>query len=189
MPQSHHRRHHLFQEFQDQEIIHLHRPKEWVFLVRWQDLETILLTQLKEWQGQERKDLEVQDLDQDPKVHRHDLEQDLPVPVAHAQDLAEQNQDSEAELQVEHSHLGDQPAVADAALVVELLEHSVRVALAEAVKLASLSAPREKNSNKEVFQALVAQLYRAVMEPQLFVCAAVHRSKISRTRLMPMPVS
>jgi hypothetical protein len=122
-------------------------------------------------------------------VHRHDLEQDLPVPVAHAQDLAEQNQDSEAELQVEHSHLGDQPAVADAALVVELLEHSVRVALAEAVKLASLSAPREKNSNKEVFQALVAQLYRAVMEPQLFVCAAVHRSKISRTRLMPMPVS
>jgi gamma-glutamyl:cysteine ligase YbdK (ATP-grasp superfamily) len=94
-----------------------------------------------------------------------------------------------AVLRVEDSQEEDQPAVAVAVLVEELLERLVRVVPAEAEEPESQSEPREKNSNKEVFQALVAQLCHAVMEQQLFVCAAVHRFKTSQTRLMPMPVS
>jgi hypothetical protein len=94
-----------------------------------------------------------------------------------------------AVLQLEGSQVEDLPAVAVAELEEELLVPSVRAALAVAVKLASQSAPREKNSNKEVFQALVAQLCHAAMEQQLFVCVEVHRFKTSQTRLMPMPVS
>jgi hypothetical protein len=101
----------------------------------------------------------------------------------------EQNQDSVAVLRVEDSQEEDQPAVAVAVLVEELQERLVRAEHAEAEELESQSAPREKNSNKEVFQALVAQLCHAVMEQQLFVCAVVHRFKTSQTRLMPMPVS
>ena len=118
-----------------------------------------------------------------------DLEQDLLVQVLLVQDSVEQNQVLVAVLQVEDSQVEDQPAVAVAVSVEELLELLVRVGHAEAAELESLSAPREKNSNKEVFQALVAQLCHAVMEQQLFACAAVHRFKTSQTRLMPMPVS
>jgi hypothetical protein len=94
-----------------------------------------------------------------------------------------------AVLQLEGSQVEDLPAVAVAELEEELLVPSVRAALAVAVKLASQSAPREKNSNKEVFQVLVAQLCHAAMEQQLFVCVAVHRFRTSQTRLMPMLVS
>jgi hypothetical protein len=103
--------------------------------------------------------------------------------------LVQRNQDSVAVLRVEDSQEEDQPAVAVAVLVEELLERLVRAEHAEAEEPESQSEPREKNSNKEVFQALVAQLCHAVMEQQLFVCAVVHRFKTSQTRLMPMQVS
>jgi hypothetical protein len=56
----------------------LPQVREWAFLVQWQDLATILLTQLKVW-----RDLELQD------QVRHVLEQDLRVdPIVQVQDLA-----------------------------------------------------------------------------------------------------
>jgi hypothetical protein len=130
-----------------------------------------------------------QDQEQDLKVEHQDLEQDLLVQAELVQDLVEQNQVLVAVLQLEDSQVEDQPAVAVAVLAEEPPERLVRVERAEAEEPASPSAPREKNSNKEVFQALVAQLCHAAMEQQLFVCAVVHRFKTSQTRLMPMPVS
>jgi hypothetical protein len=122
-------------------------------------------------------------------VELPDQEQDQPVQVELVQHSVAQSQDLVAVLQVQVSQEEGQPAVAVAVLVEELLERLVRVEPAEADEPESQSALREKNSNKEVFQALVAQLCHAVMEQQLFVCAVVHRFKTSRTRLMPMPVS
>jgi DNA primase len=174
---------------QDLETIHLLQVREWVFLAQWQDLETIHLIPLKVWPAQVRQDLVRQDLGQDLKVEHQDLEQDLLVQVERVQHLVEQNRDLVAVLQVEDSREEDQPAVAVAVLVEELLERLVRAEHAEAEEPESQSAPREKNSNKEVFQALVAQLCHAVMEQQLFACAVVHRFKTSQTRLMPMLVS
>jgi hypothetical protein len=175
--------------FQDLETIRLLQVREWVSLARWQDQETIHLTPLKVWPDLEQRDQVPQDLELDQKVELPDQEQDLPVQVELAQHLVQRNQDSVAVLRVEDSQEEDQPAVAVAVLVEELRERLVRVEHAEADEPESQSAPREKNSNKEVFQALAAQLCHAVMEQQLFVCAAVHRFKTSQTRLMPMPVS
>jgi hypothetical protein len=122
-------------------------------------------------------------------VEHQDREQDLQVQEVPVQDLLEPSQDLVAVLRVEDSQAEDLLVVAVAELAEEPLVPSVRAALAVEEKLASQSVPREKNSNKEVFQALVAQLCHAAMEQQLFVCAAVHRFRTSRTRLMPMPVS
>jgi hypothetical protein len=146
--------------------------------------------QLKVWHDLARQDQVHQDRVQDLKVEHHqDLEQDLPVEAVLVQDLVEQSQDLVEVLLLEHSQVEDLLVVAVEELAEELPVPSVRAELAEAERLVSQSAPREKNSNKEVFQALVAQLCHAVMEQQLFVCAAVHRFKISQTRLMPTPVS
>jgi hypothetical protein len=163
--------------------------KGWVFLARWQDLEIIHLTPLKVWHALVRQGQVRQGQMQDQKLDLPDLGLDLQAQEELVQDLEEQNQDSVAVLQAEDSQQEDQPAVAVAVLVEELLERLVRAERAEAAEHESPSAPREKNSNKEVFQALVAQLCRAATEQQLFVCAAVHRFKTSQTRLMPMPVS
>jgi gamma-glutamyl:cysteine ligase YbdK (ATP-grasp superfamily) len=122
-------------------------------------------------------------------VELPDQEQDQPVQVELVQHLVERNQDSVAVLRVEDSQEEDQPAVAVAVLVEVLLERLVRAEHAEAEEPENQSAPKEKNSNKEVFQALVAQLCHAAMEQPLFVCAEVHQFKTSQTRLMPMPVS
>jgi hypothetical protein len=145
--------------------------------------------QLKVWHARVLQDLVHQDQGQDQRVVHLDLGQDQLVQAVLVQDLVEQSQDSVEVLQPEDSQAEDQPAVAVVALAEELLVPSVKAELAEAVKLASQSAPREKNSNKEVFQALVAQLCLAATEQQLFACAAVHRFKTSQTRLMQMPVS
>jgi hypothetical protein len=126
---------------------------------------------------------------QDQKAELQDLDQDLLVQAELVQDLVEQNQVLVAVPQLVDSQVEDQPVVAVAVLAEELLERLVRVEHAEAEEPASPSAPREKNSNKEVFQALVAQLCHAAMERQLFVCAAVHQFRTSQTKLMPMPVS
>jgi hypothetical protein len=175
--------------FQDLETIRLLQVREWEFLDQWQDLETIHLTPLKVWHDLVQQDQVHQGQMRDQKVDLPDLEQDLLVQVELVQDLVEQNQVLVAVPQLEDSQVEDQPAVAVAVLVEELLERLVRVEHAEAEEPASPSAPREKNSNKEVFQALVAQLCHVAMEQQLFVCAVVHRFKTLQTRLMPMPVS
>jgi hypothetical protein len=175
--------------FQDLETIHLPQVREWEFLDQWQDLETIHSTQLKVWHALVQQDRVRQDQVQDQKQELLDLEQDLLVQAEFVQDLVERNQDLVAVLQLEDSQVEDQLAAAVAVLAEELLERLVRVEHAEAEEPASPSAPREKNSNKEVFQALVAQLCHVAMEQQLFVCDAVHRFKTSQTRLMPMPVS
>jgi hypothetical protein len=177
------------QEFQDLETIHLPQLKEWEFRARWQDLETILSMPLKVWHALVLQDQVHQGQVLDLKVERQDLELDLPVQAVLVQDLAQPSQDLVAVLLAEDSQVEDLPVVAVAALAEELLERLVRVEHAEVDEPVSQSAPREKSSNKEVFQALVAQLCHAVMEQQLFVCAAVHRFKTSQTRLMPMPVS
>ena len=189
MPRRHHLPHHRCRVFHDLGTIHLLQVREWEFLVQWQDLETILSTPLKVWHDLVHQDQELQGQELDQKVELPDQEQDLPVQVELAQHLVQRNQDSVAVLRVEDSQEEDQPAVAVAVLVEELPERLVRAEHAEAEEPESQSALREKNSNKEVFQALVAQLCHAVMEQQLIVCAAVHRFKISQTRLMPMPVS
>jgi hypothetical protein len=189
MPLSHHLLHRRCQVFQDPETIRLLQVREWEFLVQWQDLETILSTPLKVWHDLVLQDQVHQDQELDQKVELPDQELDQLVQVGLVQHLVEQNPDSVAVLQVEDSQQEDQPVVVAAVLVGELLERLVKVEPAEAEEPASPSALREKNSNKEVYQALVAQLCHAAMEQQLFVCAAVHRFKTSQTGLMPMPVS
>jgi hypothetical protein len=175
--------------FQDLETIRLLQVREWVFLDQWRDQETIHLIPLKVWPALAHQDRVLQDQELDQKVELPDQEQDLPVQVELVQHLVQRNQDSVAVLRGEDSQEEDQPAVEVAVSVEELLERLVRAEHAEAEEPESQSALREKNSNKEVFQALVAQLCHAVMEQQLFVCAVVHRFKTSQTRLMPMPVS
>jgi hypothetical protein len=166
MPRRHHLQHLQCQVFQDLETIHLLQVREWVFLAQWQDLETIHSTQLKEWHALVHQDLVRQDLGQDLKVEHQDLEQDLLVQVELVRHLVEQNRDLVAVLQAEDSQVEVQPEVAVEVSAAELLERLVRVERAAAEKPESQSAPREKNSNKEVFQALVAQLCHAVMEQQ-----------------------
>jgi hypothetical protein len=144
---------------------------------------------LKVWLVQAHLDLELQDQVLDLKAEHQDLEQDLQVQVVLVQDLLEPSQDLVAVLRVEDSQAEDRLVVAVAELAEEPPEPSVKVALAVEERLASQSAPREKNSNKEVFQVLVAQLCHAAMEPQSYVCVAVHRFRTSQTRLMPMLVS
>jgi hypothetical protein len=163
--------------------------REWVFLVRWQDLETIHSTPLRVWHDLVLQDRVHQDQVLDQKAGLPDQELDQQVQVELVQHLVEQNLDSGVVLRVEDSQGEDQPVVEAAVLVEELPERLVRVEPAEAEERESQSAPREKNSNNEVFQAWVAQLCHAVMEQQLFVCAEVHRFKTSQTRLMPMPDS
>jgi hypothetical protein len=177
------------QGFQDPETIHLPQLREWEFRVRWQDLETIHSMPLKVWHALVLQDLVHQDQVHDQKVELQDPEQDLPVQAELAQVLVEQNQALVAVLLPEDSQEEDLPVVAVAALAGEPPVRLVKVALVEAEKPVSQSVPREKNSNKEVFQVLAAQLCPAVMEQQLFVCAAVHRFRTSQTRLMPTPVS
>jgi hypothetical protein len=144
---------------------------------------------LKVWHALVHQDQVHQDQVHVLKVEHQDLEQDLQVQAELVQDLAQLSQDLAEVLPAEDSQVEDLPAVAVAALAEEQLVHLVKVALAEAEEPVSQSVPREKNSNKEVFQALVAQLCHAAMEQQLFGCAAVHLFKTSQTRLMPMPVS
>ena len=104
-------------------------------------------------------------------------------------DLVELSQDSVEALQLERSQVEDQLAVAVAVSAAEPPVHSVRVELAGAVKLASQSALREKNSNKEVFQALVEQLFQEEMATQSSDCAVELPFRTLQTRLMPMLVS
>jgi hypothetical protein len=93
------------------------------------------------------------------------VDQDQAAPEAHVQDLVLQNQDWVAVLrevsQVVHQ-LADE--VAELAAVPRVL--LVRAEQEVNQRPESQSAPREKNSNKEVFQALVEQLFQEEMAQQ-----------------------
>jgi hypothetical protein len=111
----HHQRLLQYQVCQDLETIHLPRLREWEFLVQWQDLETIHSMQLKAWPDLAQQDQARQDQAQGLKVDHQDQELDLPVQVVLVQDLAEQNQDLEAVLLPEDSQVEDPLVVAAAA--------------------------------------------------------------------------
>jgi hypothetical protein len=145
--------------------------------------------QTREWPDQELV-VQVQiELVQDQTVQQLGrVAKDQVVPVAHVQDLVLQNLDLVAELL--EDFLEDQALVAVVAeLEAEPQEHSVKVALAVKARQENPSAQNAKNLNKEVFQALEEQLFHAVMAQLLFGYVAALQSKISQTRLMPMPVS
>jgi hypothetical protein len=115
--------------------------------------------------------------------------QDLVVQVVHAQDLALRSLEwvEQVHLVVSRVVLQLVEEVAELAAVPQ--ELLVKVAHVVNLRLESQSAPREKNSNKEVFQVLVEQLFQEEMAQQSSGCAAELRFRILLTRLMPMPVS
>ena len=82
-----------FREFQDLVTILLPRLREWEFRVRWQDPETIRSMQLRVWHVQGLQDQALLDQVHDQKVEHLDQEPDLPVQAVLVQDLVEQSQD------------------------------------------------------------------------------------------------
>jgi hypothetical protein len=150
-------------EFRDQETTPLRLAREWEFLVQWQDLETILSMRLKAWRDLVLQDRAHQDQEQDLMAEQLVLaERDPVVQAAHAQDLVLQNLAWAAEL-LEDFQVVQQLAEEVAELVAVPQVHLVKVAQEVKAKLENQSALREKNSNKEVFQALVEQLFQEEM--------------------------
>jgi hypothetical protein len=84
---------------------------------------------------------------------------------AHAQDLVPQNLDWVAEHREVFRVVLQQ---VEEAAVLAAVQRVLLVKVAQGVNLRpeSQSAPREKNSNKEVFQALVEQLFQEEMAQQ-----------------------
>jgi hypothetical protein len=144
----------------------LHLVREWVSLVPWQDLEIIPSTPLKAWQDLVLQDLVPLALDLGPKVANSDqVDQDLVAPEAHVQDSVPQNLEWVAVLR-EVSQVVLQ--LAEGAAVLAAVRQVLLVKAEQEVKARteSQSAPREKNSNKEVFQVLVEQLFQEEMAQQ-----------------------
>jgi hypothetical protein len=114
--------------------------------------------------------------------------QDQGAPEDHVQDLVLENLEWVAvHREVFRVVLQLVEEVAELAAVPQVL--LVKVAPVVNLRLESQSAPREKNSNKEVFQVLVEQLFQEEMAQQSSDCAAEHRFRTLQTRLMPMLVS
>jgi hypothetical protein len=83
-----------------------------------------------------------------------------------------------------------QVPVAVAVLAVEPLVLSVRVALAVRARLVSQSVQSAKSLNSaQTRHHLVVRLFHAVTAPQCCAFVAVHRFRISQTRLIQLPVS
>jgi hypothetical protein len=145
--------------------------------------------QTREWPDQEQRDQVQIELVQDQTAQQLGrVAKDQVVPAALAQDLVLQNLDLVAE--PPEDFLEDQVLVAVAAeSVAEPQVRLVKVALAVKARQENPSVQNEKNLNKEVSQALEEQLFHAVMAQLLLGCGAALQSKISQTRLMPMPVS
>jgi hypothetical protein len=91
--------------------------------------------------------------------------QDQVVPEAHVQGLVLRNQDWEA-VHREVSRVVLQLAEEVAVLAAVQLVLLVRVAQEVNLRPENQSALREKNSNKEVFQVLVEQLFQEEMAQQ-----------------------
>jgi hypothetical protein len=145
--------------------------------------------QTREWPDQEQRDQVQIELVQDQTAQQLGrVAKDQVVPAALAQDLVLQNLDLVAE--PPEDFLEDQVLVAVAAeSVAEPQVRLVKVALAVKARQENPSVQNEKNLNKEVSQALEEQLFHAVMAQLSLGCGAALQSKISQTRLMPMPVS
>jgi hypothetical protein len=121
---------------------------------------------LKEWQDLAHHDRVQLDLDLDQKAANSDqVVQDQVVPEAHAQDLVPQNRDWVAEHREVFQVVLQQVEEA-AVLAAEQRVLLVKVAQEVNLRPESQSAPREKNLNKEVFQALVEQLFQEEMAQQ-----------------------
>jgi hypothetical protein len=121
---------------------------------------------LKAWRDLVLQDRAHQDQEQDLMVEQLvPAERDPVVQAAHAQDLVLQNQAWAAELLEDFQDV-QQLAVEAAELVAVPQVHLVKVAQEVKAKLENQSALREKNSNKEVFQASVEQLFQEEMAQQ-----------------------
>jgi hypothetical protein len=117
----------------------------------------------KAWQDLEQLDLAQLDLDLDQKVANLDqVVQDQVVPEAHVPDLDQRNQDWVAEHR-EVFQVALQLAEEVAELAAVQLVLLVKVAQEDNLRPENQSVPREKNSNLEVFQVLVEQLFQEEM--------------------------
>ena len=152
--------------FQDLATTRLHPVREWEFLARWQDLETIHSMPRKAWHDLARQDRVHLDLDQDLKAENLDqVVQDQQVPEEHVPDLDQRNQDWVAEhREVFQVALQLAEEVAESAAVQLVL--LVKAAQEDNLRPENQSVPREKNSNLEVFQVLVEQLFQEETAPQ-----------------------
>jgi hypothetical protein len=121
---------------------------------------------LKVWQDLVHQDQVLLDQELDQKVANLDrVDQDLVVQVVHDQDLVLRNLEwVAAHLVVSQVVLRLVEEVAELAAVPQV--RLVKVAQEVNLRLESLSALREKNSNKEVFQVLVEQLFQEEMAQQ-----------------------
>jgi hypothetical protein len=118
------------------------------------------------WQDLAHQDRVHLDLDLDQKAENLDqVVQDQVVPEAHVQDLDLRNQDWVEEHR-EVSQVVLQLAVEVAVLAAVQLVLLVKVAQEVNLRPENQSARREKNSNKEVFQVLVEQLFQEEMALQ-----------------------
>jgi hypothetical protein len=118
------------------------------------------------WQGLAHQDRVHLDLDLDLKVANFDqVVQDQVVPEAHVQDLDLRNLDW-VEVHREVSQVVLQLAVEVAVLAAVQQVLLVKAAQEVNQRPESQSALREKNSNKEVFQVLVEQLFQEEMAQQ-----------------------
>jgi hypothetical protein len=117
----------------------------------------------KVWQDPGQRDLAQLDLDLDQKAASSDqVVQDQVVPEAHVQDLVLRNLDWVA-VHREVSQVVLQRVEEAAVLAAVQLVLLVKVAQEVNLRPESQSALREKNSNKEVFQVLVEQLFQEEM--------------------------
>jgi hypothetical protein len=122
--------------------------------------------QRKEWQDLVHQDRAQLDQDLDQKVANSDqVDQDQVALEDRAQDLVLRNLDWVA-VRREVSQVVHQLAEEVAVLVAVPQVLLVKVAQEDNLKRESQNARREKNSNKEVFQVLVEQLFQEEMAQQ-----------------------
>jgi DhnA family fructose-bisphosphate aldolase class Ia len=120
----------------------------------------------KAWHDLAHQDRVHLDLDQDLKAENLDqVVQDQPVPEEHVPDLDQRNQDWVAEHR-EVFQVALQLAEEVAELAAVQLVLLVKAAQEDNLRPENQSAPREKNSNLEVFQVLVEQLFQEEMAQQ-----------------------
>jgi hypothetical protein len=120
----------------------------------------------KVWQDLAHQDRVQLDLDLDQKAENFDqVVQDQVVPEEHVQDLDLRNLDW-VEVHREVSQVVLQLAVEVAVLAAVQQVLLVKAAQEVNQRPESQSALREKNSNKEVFQVLVEQLFQEEMAQQ-----------------------
>jgi hypothetical protein len=122
---------------------------------------------LRAWQDLAHQDRVQLDLDLDQKVANLDqVDQDLVVQVVHALDSALRNLEWVAQVPLVVSRVV--PQLAEEVVELAAVQQELLVKVAQEVNLRpeNQSALREKNSNKEVFQVLVEQLFQEEMAQQ-----------------------